>query len=260
VCKPGCRCHQIWGTPHGPNFRLTYKVEGKTLSESLPTPAAIRKAEREVAEFRKFQELSREFVETHTAICRLRPVEEEPETEPEKNGGSNSAGDRARSRSTFTGGLSGSAQDRRIDLEATEMAVRAALHRAGAAALTQLLQFPAPGDEPRTVPCPCGQPALPQLRTKPVLTAVGWAEVSLPTMGAPLCPRRPHLHCPPTARNCAHSMNTHGMLSRGHGACKPCWGQAAPFEQGREQPESSGGLEVREIGGAYGGGPRRGDC
>ena len=68
---------------HGPNFRLTYKVEGKTLSESLPTPAAIRKAEREVAEFRKFQELSREFVETNTAICRLRPVEE-PETEQEK--------------------------------------------------------------------------------------------------------------------------------------------------------------------------------
>ncbi len=70
--------------PHGPNFRLTYKVEGKTLSESLPTPAAIRKAEREVAEFRKFQELSREFVETNTAICRLRPVEEEPATEQEK--------------------------------------------------------------------------------------------------------------------------------------------------------------------------------
>ena len=34
------------------------------VSESLPTPAAIRKAEREVAEFRKFQQLSREFVET----------------------------------------------------------------------------------------------------------------------------------------------------------------------------------------------------
>src|ERR1039457_7560715 len=82
--KPGCRCHQPGEPPHGPNFRLTYKVEGKTLSASLPTPAAIGKAEREVAEFRKFQELSREFVETNTAICRLRPVEEEPETEQEK--------------------------------------------------------------------------------------------------------------------------------------------------------------------------------
>jgi len=82
--KPSCRCHQPGEPAHGPNFRLTYKLEGKTLSESLPTPAAIRKAEREVAEFRKFQELSREFVETNTAICRLRPAPEASPTEQEK--------------------------------------------------------------------------------------------------------------------------------------------------------------------------------
>jgi hypothetical protein len=50
----------------------------------LPTSAAIRKAEREVAEFRKFQELSGEFVETNTAICHLRPVEDETQTDQEK--------------------------------------------------------------------------------------------------------------------------------------------------------------------------------
>ena len=82
--KPGCRCHRSGEPPHGPNFRLTYKLEGKTLSQSLPTPAAIRKAEREVAEFRQFQKLSREFVETNTAICRLRPVEDETPTDQEK--------------------------------------------------------------------------------------------------------------------------------------------------------------------------------
>ena len=63
-------------------------------------------------------------------------------------------------------------QDRRkrgrLDLEATEMAVRSALHRAGAAALSPLLHFPAPSDEPRTVACPCGQPAhYHPLRTSP---------------------------------------------------------------------------------------------
>jgi len=82
--KPGCRCHQPGESPHGPNFRLTYKADGKTISESLPTPSAIRKAEREVAEFRRFQELSREFVETNTAICRLRPLEEETPNQQEK--------------------------------------------------------------------------------------------------------------------------------------------------------------------------------
>src|SRR5881392_1509021 len=82
--KPECHCHQPGEPAHGPNFRLTYKVDGKTISESLPTPAAIRKAEREVAEFRRFQELSRGFVETNTAICRLRPAQEESQTDQEK--------------------------------------------------------------------------------------------------------------------------------------------------------------------------------
>jgi len=82
--KPGCRCHQPGQPGHGPNFRLTYKVKGKSVSESLPTPAAIRKAEREVAEFRKFRQLSREFVQTNTEICRSRPAEGEPQTEQEK--------------------------------------------------------------------------------------------------------------------------------------------------------------------------------
>ncbi|HEY6371096.1 MAG TPA: DUF6788 family protein [Candidatus Sulfotelmatobacter sp.] len=73
--KPNCRCHQPNQLPHGPTDRLTYKVEGKTVSESLSSPAALAKAEREVAEFRKYQQLSQQFVEINTQICRLRPVE-----------------------------------------------------------------------------------------------------------------------------------------------------------------------------------------
>jgi len=69
--KPGCRCHQPGQPAHGPHLRLTYKVDGKTVSESLPTPAAIHKAEREVAQFRKFQQLTRELVETTAALTEL---------------------------------------------------------------------------------------------------------------------------------------------------------------------------------------------
>ena len=65
-------------------MRLTYKVQGKTISEALPTPAAVRKAEHEIAEFRKYQELSRAFVEINEKICRLRPVEEVPPSAREK--------------------------------------------------------------------------------------------------------------------------------------------------------------------------------
>ena len=79
--KPNCRCHRPGQRGHGPNLRLTYKVDGKTFSESLSTPAAARKAEREVAEFRNFQQLSREFIETNAQICHLRPIVDEPETD-----------------------------------------------------------------------------------------------------------------------------------------------------------------------------------
>jgi hypothetical protein len=69
----------------------------------------------------------------------------------------------------------------RLDLEATEMAMRSALHRAGAAALSQLLEFPVPDEGERTLPCSCGQQAhYRELRSKPVLTALGWVEVLRP--------------------------------------------------------------------------------
>lgn len=82
--KPECRCHRPGEPGHGPNLRLTYKVDGKSVSESLPSPAAMRKAEREVAEFRKFQQLTREFVEANAEVCRLRPIEEELPSGQEK--------------------------------------------------------------------------------------------------------------------------------------------------------------------------------
>lgn len=74
--KPTCHCAQPDDPGHGPNLRLTYKVQGKTISEALPTPIAVRKAEREIAEFRKFQQLSHTFVQVNEQLCRLRPVEE----------------------------------------------------------------------------------------------------------------------------------------------------------------------------------------
>lgn len=73
--KPTCHCHQSNDPGHGPNPRLTYKVEGKTVTQSLANPAAVRKAEREIAEFRNLQGLHKEFVEVNAQICQLRPAE-----------------------------------------------------------------------------------------------------------------------------------------------------------------------------------------
>jgi hypothetical protein len=73
--NPNCHCHQPDDPGHGPNLRLTYKVDGKTVTETFPTAAAQRKAEREISRFRRYQELSRELVDTNERICRARPVE-----------------------------------------------------------------------------------------------------------------------------------------------------------------------------------------
>jgi len=69
---------------HGPNPRLTYKVQGKTVTESLPTPAAQKKAEREIAEFRVFEQLIRELIEVNARICHARPVEQAPVSQEKK--------------------------------------------------------------------------------------------------------------------------------------------------------------------------------
>jgi len=82
--KPNCRCHKPGNPVHGPNPRLTYKDQGKTVTESLPTPAAHKKAEREIAEFRRFEQLIRTFIEVNAKICRARSAEEKPASQEKK--------------------------------------------------------------------------------------------------------------------------------------------------------------------------------
>ena len=72
--KPNCRCHRPNQPGHGPTDRLTYKLHGKTVTEALSNPGSRSKAEREVAEFRKYQQLSQRLIEINTHICCLRPI------------------------------------------------------------------------------------------------------------------------------------------------------------------------------------------
>jgi hypothetical protein len=74
--NPRCHCHREDDPGHAPHLRLTYKRGGRSVTESFASPAAQRKAEREIAAFRRFQELSRALVEVNEKICHLRPVED----------------------------------------------------------------------------------------------------------------------------------------------------------------------------------------
>jgi hypothetical protein len=82
--KPNCRCHQPNQPDHGPNFRLTRKVQGKTVSETFSSAAELRKAQREVEVFHRFRQLSQDLLEVNESICRTRPVEETPSAQEKK--------------------------------------------------------------------------------------------------------------------------------------------------------------------------------
>ena len=129
-------------------------------------------------------------------------------------------------------------KDGRTDLEAVESALRAALHQAGAAALTQLLQFEAPAADQRQWPCRCGHHARYQeIRSKPLLTIVGPVRLSRPYY---LCSQCHVGQFPVDVELDVENTEFSPGVRRMHALV----GQQAPFEHGRAQMQLLAGLEV----------------
>src|SRR6266542_1762996 len=84
--KPSCHCAKPKDPGHDPQFRLTRRVAGKTVTESFPNPAALRKAQQEIAEFHRLQKLKDDLVGINEKICKLRPAQKQPDgwTDQEK--------------------------------------------------------------------------------------------------------------------------------------------------------------------------------
>ena len=123
-----------------------------------------------------------------------------------------------------------------VDLDAVEMAVRGAMHRAGAAALGRLLSLDQ--GHPPQVSCDCGgQARWHSRRPKQLLTALG--EVNL---------ERAYYVCP----DCHHGQSPRDRELEIEGnECSPgvkrmlaLVGSESSFEQGREQVALLAGLEV----------------
>jgi len=134
--------------------------------------------------------------------------------------------------------FSGRRQSGHLDLEATEMVVRSAMHHAGAAVLTKLLCFAAPAADRRTIPCACGHQAqYRELRSKPVLTAVGKVEVLRPYY---LCP---HCHTGQFPADVELDIED-TESSPGVRRMQAVVGQEAPFDRGRQQMKLLADLEV----------------
>ena len=118
------------------------------------------------------------------------------------------------------------------------MAVRSAMHRAGAAALTELLRFPVPAADQRSIVCSCGQQAqYRELRSKALLTVVGKVNVSRPYY---LCP-----HCHSGRFPVDIELDVENTeMSPGVRRMMAVVGQDGPFDQGRRQMELLAGLKV----------------
>jgi hypothetical protein len=129
-------------------------------------------------------------------------------------------------------------KDGRTDLEAVESALRTALHQAGAAALSELLQFEAPAADQRRLPCRCGHHAQYQeIRCKPILTIVGPVRLSRPYY---LCSRCHVGQFPVDVELDIENTEFSPGVRRMHALV----GQEAPFDHGRAQMQLLAGLEV----------------
>jgi hypothetical protein len=116
--------------------------------------------------------------------------------------------------------------------------VRSAMHQAGASVLTRLLCFASPDADQRIIPCSCGRQAhYRELRSKPVLTAVGMVEVLRPYY---LCP-----HCHTGQFPADFELDIENTeFSPGVRRMQAVVGQEAPFDHGRQQMKLLADLEV----------------
>ena len=118
------------------------------------------------------------------------------------------------------------------------MGLRAALHQAGAAALTELLQLPEPAAGQRSVACPCGgQAHYRELRSRRLLTALGEVELTRPWY---LCPRCHHGQFPADRQLDIENHDCSPAVRR----MQALVGQESPFDHGREQMRLLAGVEV----------------
>ena len=118
------------------------------------------------------------------------------------------------------------------------MAIRSTVHQTGADAVTELLRLSPPDDDHRSILCTCGRTArYEEMRSRPILTVVGWARIDRPYYLCSAChrgqfPADVELDIDKTD----FSPGVRRMLA--------AVGGVAPFAQGRDQMKLLAGLQV----------------
>ncbi len=66
--KPNCHCAGQASVGHGPSWSLTRDVHGKTVTKIIPV-SAVPQTKEQIAECRRFRQLTRELVEISEQLC-----------------------------------------------------------------------------------------------------------------------------------------------------------------------------------------------
>ena len=66
--KPTCHCAKPDSPGHGPSHSLTREVVGKTVTKIIP-PSAVEQTQKQIAEYKRFRDLARDFVEVSEKVC-----------------------------------------------------------------------------------------------------------------------------------------------------------------------------------------------
>ena len=85
--KPSCHCATSGGQAHGPCWSLTWAESGKTFTRVLPAGSAVEQARHQLAEYKKFRRLVREFTDVGRRLCDAR-LGAQRQAEAEKGGSS----------------------------------------------------------------------------------------------------------------------------------------------------------------------------
>lgn len=95
--KPNCHCANAASPGHGPSWSLTREVQGKTVTKILPSAEAVATTQQQLAEFRRFRELTRELVEVSDKLCDAKLQSWKAGAEATAKKGASKAGSRRKS-------------------------------------------------------------------------------------------------------------------------------------------------------------------
>jgi hypothetical protein len=69
--KPTCHCARKGAQGHGPSYSLTHAVAGKTVTNVIPTGAAVEHTRQQLAEYHRFRGLVQQLIAVSEQICDL---------------------------------------------------------------------------------------------------------------------------------------------------------------------------------------------